>query len=239
MRYLIKVQYDGSKFFGFQRLNNELSVQKEIEETLSKIFKENINIKGAGRTDKGVHALAQMAHFDTPFFIKEDNLKKAINRLINKYIYIEDCKLVDDNFHARFSVQEKTYIYKIYTGEYTPLKKDYYWNYPYSINLELMKKCAKLFIGVHDFENFVSGYRDNYQAIIYDIIINKKEDIITITFKGKSFYRYMVRSLVGAMVDVARGKVTLFDIENSLNKKTAQKFNVALASGLYLTDIKY
>lgn len=239
MRYLIKMKYDGSKFCGFQRLNDEPSVQKEIEEVLSKIFKRKIEIKGAGRTDRGVHALAQMAHFDVDYEIPVNNLKRAINRLINKYIYVTGCKLVDEDFHARFSVKEKTYVYKISIGEYNPINQDYYWNCKYNLDINLMKKCANLFIGGHNFENFVSGERDNYKAIINDIIIEKKKEEIILTFKGKSFYRYMVRSLVGAIVDIGRGKITLKEVEESLNRNSNQRFNIAPSNGLYLVDIRY
>lgn len=239
MRYLIKVKYDGSKFCGFQRLNDEPSIQKEIEDVLSKIFKEQVEIKGAGRTDRGVHALGQMAHFDVDKLIPPQNLKRAINRLLNKYIYVDDCQIVDENIHARFSVKEKTYVYKICTGDYNPLNKDYYWNCNYQLDIDLMKECANLFIGGHDFENFVSGERDSYNAIVSDIDIIVDKDIIQLTFKGKSFYRYMVRSLVGAIVDVGRGKNTLEEVTKSLNKKSNQRFNVAPANGLYLVDIKY
>lgn len=239
MRYLIKIQYDGSKFNGFQRLKENKSVQREIEEALSKISKENITIKGAGRTDRGVHAYAQMAHFDMKLNIPPANLKRAINSLINKYIYIDECMIVNDEFHARFNVKEKTYVYKINLGEYNPLKEDYYLQGINNLDISKMKKVSKLFIGIHDFENFVSGSRDNYQAIIYSIKFKKKKDTLEIEFKGKSFYRYMVRNLVGAMIDVALDKVSLEDVKNSLDKKTDKKFSTALSNGLYLMDIQY
>jgi tRNA pseudouridine38-40 synthase len=101
MRYLIKIAYDGSKFFGFQRLNEEQSVQKVIEEALSKIAKTNVEIKGAGRTDRGVHALAQYASFDLDVNITTDGLKDALNSLVKPYVYIRDVKEVDPEFHAR------------------------------------------------------------------------------------------------------------------------------------------
>ena len=102
MRYLISISYDGSKFNGFQRLKENNSVQAQIEKALTKIAKKKIEIKGAGRTDGGVHALNQKAHFDLDINITEDGLKKAINSFVKPYIYINDCIQVDDDFHARF-----------------------------------------------------------------------------------------------------------------------------------------
>ena len=239
MRYLLKIKYDGSKFSGFQRLKDLPTVQKEIEDALFKIYHEDIKIKGAGRTDRGVHAYCQMAHFDTDKKLPKLNLKEAINSLVSNYLYIAEVKEISDEIHARFSVKKKVYQYKINLGEYDPLMEDYYWQLDYKIDLKKMKEASKIFLGVHNFENFVSGQRDNYEAIIYAISFQKDKDILTLTFEGKSFYRYMVRSLVGALVDVGKGKATIQEIKDALAKKTNQKFSVAKANGLYLMNIEY
>ena len=111
MRYLISISYDGSKFNGFQRLKENNSVQKIIETALTKINKSPVIIKGAGRTDRGVHALDQKAHFDLNINITEEGLKKAINSFVKPYVYIKDCIQVNNDFHARFNVVEKKYVY--------------------------------------------------------------------------------------------------------------------------------
>ena len=239
MRYLLKIKYDGSKFYGFQRLNDKPTIQKEIEDALGKIYGENILIKGAGRTDKNVHAYSQYVHFDIDKKLPKLDLKRAINSLISNYIYIEEVKEVDENIHARFSVKKKRYEYKIYMGEYEPLKKDYYLQIGYKLDIKAMQKASKIFLGIHDFENFISGKRDNYIAKIDKIDFKLKEDELTIGFEGKSFYRYMVRGLVGALIDVGKGKVTILELKDSLDKKTNKKFTVALPNGLYLMDIEY
>lgn len=240
MRYLISIKYDGSKFYGFQRLNNENTVQKKIEEALTKINKAPVEIKGAGRTDRGVHAIDQKASFDLNIKIDELHLKEALNSLVKPYIYITDVKVVDDNFHARFNVLKKTYLYKINLGEFNPLYEDYMFYPEYEIDIKQMKKCSKIFIGVHNFENFVAGSRDNYEAIIYNIKFKKKKDILEIKFIGKSFYRYMVRNLVGAMLDVGRGKALLEEVKNALNNPDIKKnFLCAESKGLYLKKIEY
>lgn len=240
MHYLISMKYDGSKFYGFQRLKEKASIQKTLEEALSIINKQEVQIKGAGRTDHKVHALDQKASFSLNINISPARLKEAINSLVKPYIYITNVQTVDENFHARFNVYEKEYIYKINLGEYDPLLQDYTYQPNYQLNIKEMKKCAKIFTGVHNFQNFVSGTRANYDCIIYSIAFTKKKNILEIKFKGKSFYRYMVRNLVGAMLDVSNKKVTLKDIEESLNNPTIKKqFSTALPQGLYLSKITY
>lgn len=239
MKYLITISYDGSKFLGFQRLNKGSSVQKELENALSKINKSAVEVKGAGRTDRGVHASGQKVSFDLDIDIPRERLKNAINSLLSDYVYVKDCKVVDANFHARFNVKKKKYVYKINLGEYNPIIAGYAFWCPYKLDISKMKKCSKLFLGVHDFHNFVSGERDNYTAIIYDISFKKKKDILEISFIGKIFYRYMVRNLVGAMIEVGRGKETLDKVKEMLKGAENMSLFTAPACGLYLEDIEY
>ena len=117
MRYLIKFSYDGTKFHGFQRQNNEKSVQGTLEKVLSDVFDMDIVIKGSGRTDAGVHALAQCAHFDAPKKVTREDIN-IINRILNDEIVIKSCKMVKDNFHARHDVKSKKYVYMINNGMY-------------------------------------------------------------------------------------------------------------------------
>lgn len=240
MKYLISMSYDGSKFYGFQRLKNKDTIQKRLEDALSIIAKKEIKIKGAGRTDKGVHAYDAKVTFDLDINIKEYNLKRALNSLIAPYIYIKDIKTVNNNFHPRFNCVKKEYIYKINIGEYNPLYTDYYYQPNYKLDINKMEECAKIFIGVHNFKNFTSGVRPNYECIIYDIEFYINESILEIKFTGKSFYRYMVRNLVGAMLDVANNKASLEEIKKSLDKpEIKRQFKTAIPNGLYLNKIEY
>lgn len=240
MKYLISIEYDGSKFYGFQRLNEKPTIQKSIEEALSIINKSPVEIKGAGRTDRGVHAKNQKASFDLSISIDEEHLKMALNSLIKPYIYVTDVKIVDSDFHARFNVVKKEYIYKINIGEYDPLKVDYELQINRELNIEKMISVANIFLGIHEFNNFVAGDRDNYECIIYNIEFELKEKVLEIKFIGKSFYRYMVRNLVGAMLDVEKGKNTLEDIKYALdNPNIDKRFSTALPNGLYLNNIEY
>lgn len=240
MRYLVEIEYDGSNFYGFQRLNGKRTVQEELEKALTIINKKNVLIKGAGRTDKNVHAYGQRAHFDLDINIPVDNLRVALNDIVPKDIYIKDIKEVDNNFHARFDVKKKIYQYKINVGKYDPLKSNYYLQLDYDIDIKKLIKCSRLFLGIHNFKNFVSGQRNNYEAIIYDIKVKKSKDIITITFEGKSFYRYMVRNMVGAMLDVATSKANISKIKEMLdNFDKKQELSCAKPEGLYLMKIYY
>ena len=239
MNYVAKVSYDGSKFYGFQRLNNEPSVQKLLEEGLSKINKQSVEIKGAGRTDRGVHANGQCFSFKLDVNIDVDGLRDGLNSLIAPYAYVREIREVDEEFHARFDVLKKRYVYKINLGEYDPKLFDYTYQSKYELDVSKMKEVAKLYLGVHDFHNFVSGERDNYDCIIYDINFNQKDDILNIEFIGKSFYRYMVRNLVGMMIEVSRGKEDISKVEKMLNSIDEIHGYTAPASGLYLEDIEY
>ena len=140
MRYLMTVSYDGSKYYGFQRLNNEKSVQKELEDALSKINKSKVEIKGAGRTDRGVHAYGQKVHFDLDIKITPERLVNAVNSLLSNYVRVIDCRYVNDDFHARFNVVEKTYKYVINMGMFNPIEEDYVYNYCYKLDIRSMKK---------------------------------------------------------------------------------------------------
>lgn len=240
MRYLLTLKYDGSKFNGFQRLKNNDSVQKKLEEALSIIAKSNITVKGAGRTDRGVHANGQCCHFEANINIEPEKLIYVLNNIVRPYISITNCTKVEDSFHARHSVKAKHYAYKINLGEFEPQKADYYLQPCYKIDLKKLKKASKIFIGSHNYKNFVSGKRDNYESVVKDIQINIKNDIITINFYGKGFYRYMIRNMVGAMLEVARGNVDIEVVREMLEQPEIKKtLPVLPACGLYLEKIWY
>ena len=237
MRYLMEISYDGSKYYGFQRQKDLPSVQKDIESCLSKYLRTDIKIKGAGRTDSGVHANGQRAHFDTDKRIDINCLKKYLNHNLDG-TKVKRIDLVSDDVHSRFSVKKKHYSYKISFDN-----KDYdslYVYYQKSLDIKAMKEAAKLFLGVHNFQNFVSGTRDNYECIIYKIKFVRRFNKLTIHFYGKSFYRYMVRNMVGALIDVGKHRVDKSRITELLTiEKTDKMLSTAPAKGLTLEKIYY
>lgn len=240
MRYLIKISYDGSKFFGFQRLNGKKTVQGELERVLTKINKTLVVVKGAGRTDRGVHAYDQGVSFDLNINITTDGLKSAMNSLLDDAIHVNECMNVDSEFHARFDVKIKTYEYIINVGEYDPIINDYVYNYNRDLNIKAMKKACKNLVGMHNFEAFASGERESYNSIIYKVKITKKKDLIYITFVGKSFYRYMVRNMVGALMSVGMNKNNPDCIKELLaSRYNTINYTTVPANGLYLTKVEY
>lgn len=234
-RYLLSFSYDGSFFCGFQRQKTVRSVQGDIEDALSEFFQKPIVIKGAGRTDSKVHARKQYAHFDCEEFNKKELFIFLNSNLEN--IVIKSIKIVDEKFHARFSVFKKLYIYKLSMDKNDDSK--YYGIYTYDLDVKALKKCASLFLGVHNYMNFVSGYRDDYTSAIFSIKVIKIKKRIYIIFKGHSFYRYMVRNVVGAMIDHARGKVDIDYVKSMLDTYEEKTLSTAKAEGLYLWNIKY
>lgn len=239
MNYVIEISYDGSKFYGFQRLNEDMSVQKALEEALTIINKQSVEVKGAGRTDRGVHANGQCVSFKLDVNIDANGLKRALNSLVKPYIYVKDVKVVDEDFHARFSVIKKKYIYKINLGEFNPQIEDYIYQSEFKLDVDKMIEVSKLYLGVHDFHNFVSGEREDSTCIVYDIKFSKEKDILNIEFEGKSFYRYMVRNLVGMMIEVGRGKEDISKVKEMLETKENMPGYTAPACGLYLEKIEY
>ena len=238
MRYLMKVSYDGSGFYGFQRLNDYRTVQKVLEEALGVINKGEVLVKGASRTDKGVHAYGQMIHFDIDYDIPADRLMYAVNRILDNDIRVLDCKKVGNDFHARFNVKRKKYVYKINLGNC--LNSRYFLQVYEKLDIDKMRECAKVFLGCHDFRNFVAGERDNYLMCVEDIKFNMSNDILEIEFLGKSFYRYMVRNMVGAMLEVGMHKKEICDVSKMLFDYMVKKqMMTAPACGLYLMDIEY
>lgn len=240
MRYLMKVSYDGSGFYGFQRLNEYRTVQKVLEEALGVINKGEVLVKGASRTDKGVHAYGQMIHFDVDYDIPADRLMYAVNRILDNDIRVLDCKKVGNDFHARFNVKRKKYVYKINLGDFDCLKSRYFLQVYEKLDIDKMRECAKVFLGCHDFRNFVAGERDNYLMCVEDIKFNMSNDILEIEFLGKSFYRYMVRNMVGAMLEVGMHKKEICDVSKMLDDYMIKRqMMTAPACGLYLMDIEY
>ena len=241
MKYLISISYDGSKYYGLQKLKDKNTVQGELEEVLTKMNESPVYVKCAGRTDRGVHALDQKCHFEITKDTNPYKLRYYINNATSKYLYVKDCKVIEDeNFHSRFSVKNKTYVYKINVGEYDPINNDYIYNYNKTIDVDKLKETAKSFLGLHNFEAFTSGKRKSYESIIDGINIKKYNNIIEIEIKGKSFYTYMVRNIVKILLLDNEGKTNKQEISKMLHDgKRIFDYGPVPACGLYLKKIEY
>jgi len=243
VRYLVKLSYDGSNFFGYQKQPGLRTVEEELENALYSINNHTTTrVFASGRTDRGVHALGQRIHFDLNVNISLYKLKCAMNSLLPDDIHVISIEIVDKDFHARFSVKEKTYIYKLNVGEFSPINRKYIYQYNKDLNIEKMSEAIKALIGEHDFKSFVSedAIKDDYTRIITRAEILKKGDIITFVFSGNGFMKYQVRNMVGTLIKVGNGKIESNEISNIFkdpNKKNI--VSTAKPEGLYLIDVCY
>ena len=243
--YLIKVEYDGTNYSGWQFQKNGKSIQETIERVLQKILKLKIKINGAGRTDKGVHAFGQHANFKINKKIK--NEKKFLNSLNfflgKKSISILSIKRKKTIFHSRFDAKERTYEYKITNREGSlSLDNSKAWHVKKKLNISLLKKGAKILEGTHDFSTFRASSCSAKSPIkkMYSVKVNKKGDQIFLIFRSKSFLQNQVRSMVGSLKYLSSGKWSLKKFKKAFfSKKRSNCAPPAPACGLYLQNIKY
>lgn len=244
MRYLFKISYDGSAYFGYQRQRGLKTVQEQLENALQIINNgKKTAIVSTGRTDKGVHALSQYAHADIDINITEHKLKRAMNSNLPNDIHVISVEEVDNNFHARYNVKNKEYRYYINMGEYNPIERNYVFQYNYKLNIEKMKEAIKYLEGEHDFRAFVTENKEkeNCIRIIEQAIINQIENNkIEFIFKGNGFLRYQVRNMVGILIRVGEEKIEPIKVKEILESKDrTRNGKTAPAEGLYLTKVTY
>ena len=246
MRYFIGFSYDGAKYNGYQKQPRTRTVQGEMEKALKQLNGgKTVSLVASGRTDAGVHAINQRAHFDFNKDIPLNKLKQGINSLIPDDIYVKTITNVDDDFHARFSAKAKEYIYKINMGTYNPIEKDYVYQYSKKLDIPEMERALKYIEGTHDFRSFIKideEKEDYVRTIIQTNLIRdiKNVNSITISIFGTGFMRYMVRNIVGTLIEIGEGKRKSEDMIDIINAKDRTKAGAcAPACGLYLKDVYY
>ena len=244
-RYQILIEYVGTSFVGWQIQKKGNSIQKVVQITLSKVLKQKILLYGSGRTDSGVHALEQSAHFDVKNKIQNiDKIIKSLNYFLNnKMISIIDIKRKKNNFHARYSAKKRIYLY-IIRNRLSPsiVNKDREWHIRKKLDLNLIKKGSKKLIGKHDFSTFRSSNCSAKSPVrtINEVIIRKSKDQIKIKFKSKSFLKNQVRSMVGCLKYLGEKKWSLKKFAKIIKMKDRRKVAPpAPAHGLYLEKIIY
>ena len=243
--YLIKIEYDGTNFSGWQSQKNGNTIQDSIETALKKIFKYNIKILGSGRTDKGVHALSQFANFKTKK--KISNRKSFLNSinffLKKKSISVLDIKEKENKFNARYNAKLRIYEYMIINRQGTlSINRRRAWHVKNKIDLKLMRKGAKLLEGTHNFSTFRASSCSAKSPIkkMELIKITKSDDIIRIKLTSKSFLQNQVRSIVGCLKYLSTNKWSINDFEKAFqSKKRANCAPPAPACGLYLKKVIY
>lgn len=243
MRYLIYFSYDGTKFNGYQKQPGKRCVESELEKALFDINNhKETKVTGAGRTDRGVHAECQCAHFDLSISITLYKLKCALNSLLPDDIHVFKVENVSSDFHARYMVKKKIYKYILNCGEYNPLERNYVYQYCKSLNYENMSLAIKDFIGTHDFECFVSDevVKDSYVRTIYDASLEKVDDKLYFTFIGNGFMKYQVRNMVGTLLKIGKEKLDVNAIKMIFDNKLGKKVVTTIKpEGLYLESIEY
>ena len=265
-RIKLTVQYKGTNYHGWQVQPNGVTIQEVLQKTLHRILNQKVNVIGSGRTDSGVHALAQVCHFDyvgarfprpggeTPPLQK---IIYGLNSLLPEDIAVVDAKIVPQTFHAQLSAKRKTYDYTLFNSKLrSPFLEDTVWRIPYSLDIKKMKQAAKVLVGEHDFRAFCASDTDVKTTVrkIYKISIsvgapfmapgfdesNPYKLLIRISVTGNGFLKHSIRNIVGTLVNVGRGKTTVAQFKNILQGKDRKKAGMtAPAKGLMLMKVRY
>jgi len=241
MRYFFEISYNGTHYHGWQNQKNAIGVQQVVEEALSKLMREKISIVGSGRTDAGVHCVQQFFHSDIETDFKPVDLTHRLNAFLPKDIAIRKIFPVTMNAHARYDAIERSYQYKI-TREKDPLLVGYAHYFFRDLDVPTMERAASLLMGEHDFECF-SKVKTDVNHFICDIkqaSWNQKGNVLVFTITANRFLRGMVRAIVGTLLDVGTGKLSLKQFQEILKSRDRKKAGMnAPPEGLYLTQVKY
>lgn len=245
----LEVEYDGTNYCGWQVQRKSKnakackSIQEVIEKTLQKILQEKIKLIASGRTDAGVHAKAQIANFKTNSNISCEKLQMALNGLLPKDITIARIEEKSFDFHSRFDAKSKVYRYTILNRSYpSALLRDTVYFYPYPLNIKLMQKASKVFLGLHDFKTFKAMDKEKRDTIrtIKRLLIKKDKALIYIDIEANGFLHNMARNIVGTLIEVGRGKLTPNILKKILLYRDRRLSGpTAPAKGLCLIKVNY
>jgi len=241
LRYFIKLAYNGTQYHGWQYQPNVASVQETLNRALSVVLSSEIDIMGAGRTDTGVHAREMFAHFDTEKTFDPETLVHKLNSFLPKDIVVFAIFAVHDEAHARFDAKKRTYEYHIHTFKDVFLQ-DLSWHCPHKLDVNKMNEAAALLLNHTDFECFSKVHTDvnTFNCKVYEAYWKQESGRLVFTISADRFLRNMVRAIVGTLINVGIGKISVADFNAVIEskKRSAAGFSVP-AHGLYLTEIKY
>lgn len=235
MRVKLIIEYDGSQYYGWQIQPESKTIQNEIENALKKIYSEKISLEGAGRTDRGVHALGQVATCSVPKKLSSEDLKRAINGNIPKDIRIKKCENVNEKFHARFSARIRIYQYRIYNKE-SVFFRNYFYQVRDKLDVNRMKEVNKYMVGKKDFSNLST--KDSGECYIKFAGVKKTKDIITISLAANRFLRRMVRGIAGFYIMVGKGSFLPSSLNDVLEGRVKRPVTLP-PQGLYLLKVLY
>lgn len=244
MRYKLTIAYDGTSFCGWQRQKDGLSVQEVLEKALAVCLRQEVTLFGSGRTDTGVHAIGQVAHFDCSEPQNTYKLRESLNALVRPHpISVKMVQEVDEAFHARFDARQRTYIYKILNTPYPPaLEVNRVWWYRHPLDVEKMNESAQILVGRHNFSSFRASECQAKSPVktIDSIRLYQEDDMIYMEIKARSFLHHQVRNIIGSLVLVGSGKWIKADLQKALDacdRKAAGP--TAPAAGLYFVCVDY
>jgi tRNA pseudouridine38-40 synthase len=235
--------YEGTDYHGWQKQPNLMTIQGCLEDGLHRITGISIPVYGAGRTDAGVHAYGQVAHFESKASFDTARWVRALNAVLPEGIVIHSAEKVPDSFHARFSAKGKTYTYFIHNGlRRSPHQRWTSWFVPTRLNLDQMRAASRILIGEHDFTSFAAsnGEVKDCRLILKEIHIEKRGDQIKTTLKAHRFLKYMVRNIIGFLIEVGRGKVGVDEVSMVLRSRDrGMAALTAPPQGLFLVKVEY
>jgi tRNA pseudouridine38-40 synthase len=236
MRLLLTLQYLGTRYAGWQMQANAVGIQSVVEEVLAKMYGAPIRIEGAGRTDSGVHALAQRAHYDAPFAIPLHGLTRGMNDLLPHDIRVTNVEDVADDFHCRFASKSKTYAYQIWNAELMDVFRwETYAHVAQKLDAQAMHDAAQALKGTQDFKRFTvvePEVSSTIRTIEHISVLSPESSVVIIRVTADGFLRFMVRRIAGSLIELGRGKV---DAVTALMEARW----TAPAKGLVLEEIRY
>ncbi len=243
-RLKLTVAYDGEPFAGWQSQTNGNTIQDHLERSFARICKTKVSVQGAGRTDAGVHALAQTAHADVSQTLIPEQWTSALNASLPPSIRVLRCRYVKDAFHARYSARGKIYRYRVWNARILPpLEFGRAWLVAADLNLEAIADEAQVFVGKHDFASFAANRghpNENTVRTIQFARVKRRGDCITLEFAGDGFLYRMVRLMVGSLVECGRGKSPRGEVRKRLGDRSfVSPRLVAPAAGLFLVRVRY
>lgn len=242
-RFLLTISYDGTRYGGWQIQQNAISIQQRLEEALHKITGEPVRVTGASRTDAGVHALGQRAHFDTAARIPQDKYPFALNTCLPRDIRVLECSLVPGDFHARFDARSKCYTYRIYNAPHaSALLGHLCAHVPVSLSLSAMEQSLPALLGTHDFAAFqaAGGTAKTTVRTIREATLTREGPWLTLHLRGNAFLYNMVRIIAGTLIQVGQGKLPPDVFAAALASGSRLSLGpTAPAQGLELTRVDY
>ena len=241
--FKLVLEYDGTQYHGWQVQPNLSTIQGTLEATIRKVAQHEVNVTAAGRTDAGVHALGQVAHFSTTARLTAEEWLRALNGLLPPDIAVLSVEEVPETFHARFNAKSKLYRYRMLTRVHrSALSRDKILHYPYPLDLDAMEVACRPLVGTHDFTSFQGSPTDNENPVctVTRLTVDRFGDEVIFEVEANRFLKQMVRNIVGTLLEVGRGKMQAGEIAGILAAKDRTKAGpTAPAHGLYLVKVDY